>query len=57
MSHGNARTTFHARMLIVQRHRAGVPQAHIARMMGISRGRLAVALDLLTDFKARLTDE
>ena len=37
MSHRNARTTFHGRLLIVQRHRAGWPQAHIAKAMGISR--------------------
>lgn len=37
MSHGSARTTFHGRLLIVQRHQAGWPQAHIARAMGISR--------------------
>ncbi|MGH3315470.1 MAG: IS481 family transposase [Nocardioidaceae bacterium] len=37
MSHGNARTTVHGRLLIVQRHRAGWPQAHIAAAMGISR--------------------
>ena len=37
MSHRNARTTFQGRLLIVQRHRAGCPQAHIAAAMGISR--------------------
>ncbi|MFI0454624.1 IS481 family transposase [Actinomadura sp. 6N118] len=37
MSHRNARTTFEGRRLIVERHRAGWPQAHIARAMGISR--------------------
>jgi len=37
MSHGSARTTFHGRLLIVQRHRAGWPQAHIAKAMGVSR--------------------
>ncbi|MEV0721138.1 IS481 family transposase [Asanoa sp. NPDC050611] len=37
MSHPNARTTFHGRLLIVQRHQAGWPQAHIAAAMGISR--------------------
>ncbi|MDO9397869.1 MAG: IS481 family transposase [Herbiconiux sp.] len=37
MSHANARTTFHGRMLIVQRHHDGMPQAHIAKAMGISR--------------------
>ena len=37
MSHGSARTTFHGRLLIVQRHRAGWPQSHIAAAMGVSR--------------------
>ena len=37
MSHRNARTTFQGRLLIVERHRAGWPQAHIASAMGISR--------------------
>ena len=37
MSHGNARLTPHGRLLIVQRHRAGWPKAHIAAAMGVSR--------------------
>jgi transposase InsO family protein len=37
VSHRNARTTFQGRLLIVQRHEAGWPQAHIAKAMGISR--------------------
>jgi transposase InsO family protein len=37
VSHANARTTFHARLLIVERHDAGWPQSHIAKAMGISR--------------------
>ena len=37
MSHANARTTVHGRLLIVQRHRAGWAQAHIAAAMGVSR--------------------
>lgn len=37
MSHANARTTPVGRLLIVDRHRAGWPQAHIAAAMGISR--------------------
>lgn len=37
VSHANARTTFHGRLLIVQRHRAGWKQAHIAAAMGVSR--------------------
>lgn len=32
MSHGNARTTVHARRLIVSQHQAGWPQAHIAKV-------------------------
>jgi transposase InsO family protein len=37
VSHGSARLTIHGRRLIVQRHRAGWPQAHIAAAMGVSR--------------------
>lgn len=37
MSHGNARLTVHGRRLIVERHRAGWKQAHIAAAMGVSR--------------------
>ena len=37
MSHGSARLTVHGRRLIVQRHRAGWKQAHIAAAMGVSR--------------------
>lgn len=37
MSHRNARTTFHGRLLIVQRYQQGWKQAHIADAMGISR--------------------
>ena len=37
MSHRNARTTVHGRLLIVRRHQAGMPKAHIAAAMGISR--------------------
>ncbi len=37
MSHRNARTTFHGRLLIVERHQQGWKQAHIAAAMGISR--------------------
>lgn len=37
MSHANARLTVHGRRLIVERHRAGWPQAHIAAAMGVSR--------------------
>src|SRR3954447_23257553 len=45
VSHGNARTLFHGRLLIVQRHRAGWPQAHIAAAMGISRKCVKTWLD------------
>ena len=37
VSHGSARLTVHGRLLIVRRHRAGWPQAHIAAAMGVSR--------------------
>jgi transposase InsO family protein len=37
VSHRNARLTVHGRRLIVQRHRAGWKQAHIAAAMGVSR--------------------
>ena len=37
MSHRNARTTFHGRMLMVRRYQAGWPKAHIAKAMGVSR--------------------
>ncbi|MCE4265368.1 IS481 family transposase [Rhodococcus globerulus] len=37
MSHRNVRTTVHGRSLIVERHRQGWPQAHIASAMGVSR--------------------
>ena len=38
MSHANARLTVHGRLLIVQRRQAGMPKAHIAASMGVSRG-------------------
>jgi transposase InsO family protein len=37
VSHGSARLTVHGRRLIVARHQAGWPQAHIAAAMGVSR--------------------
>jgi transposase InsO family protein len=37
VSHGSARLTVHGRRLIVQRHRSGWKQAHIAAAMGVSR--------------------
>ena len=36
VSHGNARLTFHGRLLIVERHRGGMPKSHIASAMGVS---------------------
>ena len=38
MPHRNARLTVHARLLIVERSRAGWPQARIAEQLGVSRG-------------------
>jgi transposase InsO family protein len=37
VSHRNARTTIHGRLLMVQRHQAGWAKARIAEAMGISR--------------------
>ena len=37
--------TFHGRLLIVQRHQAGWPQAHIAAAMGVSRKCVKTWLD------------
>ena len=37
MSHRNARTTFHGRLLMVRRYQAGWAKAHIAKAMGVSR--------------------
>jgi len=45
VSHVSARTTFQGRLLIVQRHRAGWPQAHIAAAMGLSRKCVKTWLD------------
>src|SRR3954470_6419550 len=45
VSHGNARLTVHGRRLIVQRHQAGWPKAHIATAMGVSRKCVAVWVD------------
>jgi transposase InsO family protein len=49
VSHGNARTLFHGRLLIVQRHQAGWPQAHIAKAMGVSRKCVKTWLDRYAD--------
>lgn len=48
MSHGNARTTIHGRLLIVARHRQGWRQAHIAAAMGISRRCVGKWIDRFT---------
>jgi transposase InsO family protein len=45
VSHRNARTTFQGRLLIVARHRAGWPKAHIAAAMGISGKCVTTWLD------------
>jgi transposase InsO family protein len=45
VTHSNACTTTHARRLIVARHQAGWPQAHIAKAMGISRNCVKKWLD------------
>ncbi|MCY3863177.1 MAG: helix-turn-helix domain-containing protein [bacterium] len=41
MSHANARFTPTGRLLIVQRVEAGMPQAHVAAQMGLSRATVA----------------
>lgn len=57
MSHRNARTTFHGRLLIVERHRAGWAQAHIAKAMGVSRKCVKTWLDrYATEGEAGLHD-
>ena len=38
MSHANARLMPAGRLLMVQRIEAGMPQAHVASQMGLSRG-------------------
>jgi transposase InsO family protein len=45
VSHANARLTVHGRRLIVQRHQAGWPKAHIAAAMGVSRKCVALWVD------------
>ena len=49
MSHRNARLTVHGRLLIVQRHQAGMPQAHIAAAMGVSRRCVKKWIDRFTE--------
>ncbi|KRF28996.1 transposase [Phycicoccus sp. Soil802] len=48
VSHGNARLTVHGRLLIVQRHQAGWPKAHIAAAMGVSRKCVRTWIDRFT---------
>lgn len=49
MSHRNARLTPHGRLLIVERHRAGWKQAHIAAAMGVSRKCVRTWIDRYRD--------
>ncbi len=57
MSHANARLTVHGRLLIVQRHRAGWPKAHIAAAMGVSRKCVRVWIERYdTEGEAGLQD-
>ena len=49
VSHGSARLTVHGRRLIVQRHQAGWPQAHIAAAMGVSRKCVKTWIDRYSD--------
>ncbi len=56
VSHASARLTVHGRRLIVQRHQAGWPQAHIAAAMGVSRKCVKTWLDrYATEGEAGLT--
>jgi transposase InsO family protein len=43
--HRNARLTIYARLLLVERYRAGWPQAHIAEQLGVSRGTVKKWID------------
>ena len=45
MPHRNARLTVHARLLIVERYRAGWPQARLAEQLGVSRGTVKKWID------------
>jgi transposase InsO family protein len=57
VSHANARTTFHGRLLIVARWRAGWKKAHIAAAMGISRKCVGTWIDrYATEGEAGLAD-
>ncbi len=41
MSHFNASLTFVGRLLVVARIQVGMPQAHVAKQMGVSRAVVA----------------
>lgn len=57
MTHRNARTTYHGRLLIVERFREGWNKAHIAAAMGISRRCVHKWIDrFLTEGLAGLED-
>ena len=57
VSHGNARTTFHGRLLMVRRRQAGWPVAHIAAAMGVSRKCVKTWVDrFASDGEAGLYD-
>lgn len=45
MSQGSARLTIHGRRLIVARHQAGWPRAHIASATGVSRKCISTWID------------
>lgn len=45
ISHGSARLTIHDRRLIVARHQAGWPRAHIASATGVSRKCISTWID------------
>ena len=45
MPHRNARLTVHARLLVVERFRAGSHQARIAERLGVSRGTVGKWID------------
>ena len=45
MPHRNARLTVYARLLLVERFRAGWPQARIAEQLGVSRGTVRKWID------------
>jgi transposase InsO family protein len=57
VAHRNARLTFHGRLLIVQRRKAGWKQAHLASAMGVSRKCVKYWLDRFeTEGEAGLYD-